>query len=153
MTKTIISFLKGCRLVAIFCLFAASTSNGQLAKETNGIASDVVLRRELVGTWIINTQHPLYGTQQGLLTVASSGNFISQQRIVRANSTFAYELVLKGTWQIKDGCLINDITNTSNSKLSSLRTGDSLKIIRVDDSELVFKNGADPRQLVILKKK
>jgi hypothetical protein len=84
------------------------------------VPTDVAISHKIAGTWITPSGRLWHFTQDGSWSHIQSNGIYS------------------GTWQIKDGELIETITNYLGTK-SHLPTGSvlHLKIVRVDGKELV----------------
>ena len=98
------------------------------------IASDAELNGRLPGTWIFERDLRVIHFRS-VTTVASNGSYVSQITVTKSNST-PDTLSLQGTWQVKDGFLVDTITNDSD-KTVRLPYTKSERILRADERELV----------------
>ncbi len=126
-----LSFLVLCLLLAA-CRDRDATPAPPAAKLVP-IASDSELNGRLPGTWIFE-QDWRVSHFRSVTTVASNGSYVSEITVTRSNSTDT--LNLQGTWQVKDGCLEDTITNDSD-KTVRLPYTSSQRILRADERELV----------------
>lgn len=117
-------------------LFTVATLNVLVASEPQKPDSDLAIRQRVVGPWIVDSHSPNGASFHGTMTIVSGSNFIS-----KATMTFGekkQELNFEGTWQVKNGFLIETVTK-SGSKFPPVGLVTRDNIIRVDDQELVFK--------------
>lgn len=98
------------------------------------IASDAELNARLPGTWIFE-QDWRVSHFRSVTTVASNGSYVCQATVTKSNSA-PTTLSLQGTWQVKDGFLVDTITNDSD-KTVPLPYTKSARILRADAGELV----------------
>jgi hypothetical protein len=92
---------------------------------------DARMGRQIAGTWI---------NRSGLftLTLSSDGTFSSI--IGHSNALVTYE----GTWLVKDEEMVTTVTNavgTGNHKAGPVGSVDCIKIIHMDEHQLIYKAG------------
>jgi hypothetical protein len=126
--------------VAISCL-AACVLGAQVIPDTKAkLPSDVEIRQSLPGTWyfyfpatrLINT-----------ITIASNGDYVCQ-RVTPPPASFdgshtSLTNKLEGTFEVKDGVLIDTLKKSSISN-EPLPITFSNSIIRIDDKIFVYSN-------------
>lgn len=86
-------------------------------------------RQSLAGAWSRN-----FDNVRCTNSVAADGSFTCQARVSHPDLTNTYQMA--GTWQIKDGSLIETFTSDSNEAARVPRTH-SGRIVRVNTSEFV----------------
>ena len=117
-------------------------------KDREPLASDSELRQRLTGTWTVEVRDPDGSSPtKGTSRIAEDGSFADEFLIQVANET--RRVTTRGFVQIKDGSLIVTITNAVRHWLPEPERGalpaggltTSLKIIRLNDNELVLNEG------------
>lgn len=94
--------------------------------------SDAALQQSLVGTWRFSTNYPSNKQFNCVSTVASNGVYICQL----TNSAASLPAhTLEGTWEVKDGLLIDTTTKLDHTNLPSPHVVRA-HIIRFENDEL-----------------
>ena len=101
------------RLLSIFSLLAISLTEVKLVGNPQTPPSDAEIRQKVVGTWTVDMQSPGGISVKGTVTIASDGSFVSNMTIVGHDSK--QEVSYEGTWQVKDGALIETVTKSDSS--------------------------------------
>ena len=111
--------------------------------------SDTEVRKNLPGTWHVDFSSTIDAGSKSTFTIATNGDFVCQT--ASSNGVHAFELV--GTFQVKDGFLIENVTkssqpNTHGSFVSRAR------IIEADDNEMVvmFDGAGGTKNKITIKK-
>ena len=120
-------------LMLVLVLSACSRSHW-----TEAPASDVELQQKLVGSWRADVQLPKGIHVQSETIVDSGGGYI-----FHCTNTLADGVrigTLAGTLQVRNGLLIDTITNDFGSHSLIPRIGDVTRIIRVDEHELTVRS-------------
>jgi hypothetical protein len=105
------------------------------------IPSDSELNAILPGTWVLEQDWPAsHSNMRSVVTVASNGAYVCHITGVTLSRTNAIDL--EGTWQIKDGCLIDTITKDSdpgfNPPRHALPYTSTQRIMRANEKELAL---------------
>jgi hypothetical protein len=101
--------------------------------------NDAEIQSTLPGTWIFEHRF-LSISFRSVTTVGSNGDYVSQLTLTKSNDITT--LQLEGTWQVRDGVLIDAMTNNSDPEVHLPYTSER-RISRANDHELVFKVGRD----------
>jgi hypothetical protein len=112
---------------------------------------DAAMRRKIVGNWAVQVRHPSGPLTVGAITVTADGSYTSRLRIISDQDT--KELVMGGTWLIRDGVMISSVTNTSNPGLGPLGSEARTRIIRLHGDELVIESAAEHIPISLLREK
>jgi hypothetical protein len=125
-------------LFLALCLLLVACRDHQAPPEPQSdalvpIASDAELGKLLPGTWIL--EKPRF---RSVTTLASNGSYVSHITTTWSNETRT--LNLEGTWQVKNGLLIDTITKHSDPTVGVPWTF-SQWIYRADDRELAVGAG------------
>ncbi len=119
--------------------FAVCFPNIQLAQESPIPMGDIEISQKLLYIWIVYAQWPPTSVPNhfdGTEVYSPNGEFITKGvfTIVDDKQPLEYQ----GTWQIKDGFLIETVTKSSTKAIRvGLVTHD--KIIRIDDKEMIYQ--------------
>ncbi len=106
------------------------------------LASDAEIKKVLPGTWVLETN--IDGSNfRSVTTVAPNGDYVSQ--IESKTGTRR----LEGTWQVKDGCVIDTTTKNSDSNVHLPYTV-RMPVIRADARELLIKVG-EPEHVCVFR--
>ena len=92
---------------------------------------DSVFRQQLAGVWL-RQEAGMRCTN----TVAADGSFVELSWFSHPDRTNTYRAT--GTWLVKDGCLIETVSSSSNSAEVTPHTG-TARIIRSDAGEFVLR--------------
>jgi hypothetical protein len=123
-------------LLIICGLIVGYVCSGQSVGTTNAPPSDVMIARQITGTWLggisVSSGGPLYSR-----TISPDGSYTTS--IGHSNALVTYQ----GTWLVKDQALVMTITNahgTGNHK-AAVPVGhvDSDKIIYLDDHQFTYQ--------------
>lgn len=96
--------------------------------------TDDMIRKNVVGTWIVDKQRPGV-TLTGADTIVADGSFYSKVTLTRDEKK--QEISNRGTWEVKGGQLIETLTH-SDYELLPIGVVTSDKIIKVDENEIVY---------------
>jgi hypothetical protein len=107
------------QLLALSLLLAACST----------VPSDARIQQKLIGSWKMG---------RGTTTFESDGSWIHKFTVNVTDKGFQ-DLTNEGTWQVKGGIL--DVTMTKTSWPNPELGVEHLKIVHVDDHELVFYPG------------
>lgn len=122
-----------------------SFSHAQLTDVTNKPSSDADIRQRLPGTWLFDSPGHYF---RSTLTIASNGGYVCQLTVSNRQSIRTNEL--EGTYQVKDGILIDTITKSSITN-EPVPLVFSNQIIRVNNSEFVYRR-LDMGNIVVFRK-
>ena len=133
-----LSFFALCQLL-VGCSNRSAPPQVQTQAPTR-IASDSELSQMLPGTWILEQDWPSnHSHSRSVVTVASNGAYMAQIKQVTPYATNAIDL--EGTWQVRDGCLIDIITKDSDPGFRQGRPlpyTSSQQIMRANEQELAL---------------
>ena len=128
--------MKTLHIFVLLSLLAISIPSVLATTDPQKEASDAEIRQNVVGVWIVDIHSTNGGSIEGTVTIASDSKFVSKATVTVGDKK--QEMEYEGTWQAKDGYLIEMITKSS-SKVIPVGKVTRDKIIRVDDQELVFQ--------------
>lgn len=92
-----------------------------------------------------------YNSNSTQCTIVLDSNGSFRTTVTNTSKQFSYE----GKWEISNGILITTLTNTSEPKYEPPGRIDRFKILRLDESELVYKDedkGDSNGQIISLKR-
>jgi hypothetical protein len=98
---------------------------------------NTTVHNSLAGTWLFETNYPDGRKFESTITVGANGTYFGHINSLGHSNNFR-EFDIEGTWQIKDGFLIDTLTKHSqtNAKVPMVtRT----RIVRSSDQELDVK--------------
>lgn len=126
--------MKTVYLFTIFSLLTISASKANSSDEAS--PNDTEIGQKIIGVWIVDIRSTNSLSIEGTVAINSDESFISKATITRAghSQSVRYE----GTWQVKDGFLIETITK---SDFKSITVGKIThdKIVGIDENEMVFQ--------------
>ena len=97
--------------------------------------TDDMIRKNVVGTWIVDKHRPGGVSLTGADTIVADGSFYS--KVTLTSDEKKQEISSRGTWEIKRGQLIETLTHSDYEPLPiGVVTSD--KIIKVDENEIVY---------------
>jgi hypothetical protein len=128
--------MKKIHLIAILSLFATNITTALASTEPQKDPSDAEIRQKVVGTWFVDLHSSNGVSIAGTVTIVSDSKFISKATMTIGDKK--QEVNYEGTWQAKDGFLIETITK-SGAKFAPVGKVTRDKIINVDDQELVIQ--------------
>ena len=122
----------------IIGLFTASFS--LLAKEPQKQMSDDELSHRMLQTWMVHVVYSPVDVPNhfaGVETFTSNGKFALKGAftVLKDKEPLEYE----GTWNVKDGFLVETVTKSSRPAVIHVGAVTRDKIVRVDDRELVYQ--------------
>ena len=125
-------------LLLALCLLLVACRDRQAPPEPQSdalvpIASDAELSKRLPGTWILQKSN-----FRSVITIASNGGYVAQITAPSSNRTDT--IYQEGTWQVKDGALIDTMTKDSDETVQLPHTTRQW-IYRADDRELAVGAG------------
>ena len=102
--------------------------------------SDDELSRRMLQTWMVHTVYPPVDVPNhfaGTETFTSDGKFTLEGAftVLKDKEPLKYE----GTWNMKDGFLVETVTKSSRPALVHVGAVTKDKIVRVDNKELVYQ--------------
>jgi hypothetical protein len=123
-------------LVIIFSLIAVGLPIAWSATEPQSHPTDDEIRQRIIGTWLVDTRLANGNSVIGTEAILSSGVITSKATLTLGDSK--EELEFTGTWQVKDGYLIETVkkSNTDRIPIGKI-TRD--KVITLDDTTYVFE--------------
>lgn len=92
----------------------------------------------IAGTWLLARDIPGGSHFQSTTIIARDGHYVSQISIVHSNHPSRNAAEFQGTFEIKDGLLIDTINKDSQTNSRVPRTSRA-RIIRMNDREIVVK--------------
>jgi hypothetical protein len=120
-------------ILPILVLSACSHSD-----RTAAPASDTGLRQKLIGRWRADARLPGDIHVQSDTVVDSDGGYVLHLTNTLVDGVRT--AILAGTLQVRDGLLIDTITNDFAGNTLVPRIGDVARIIRVDEHELTVRS-------------
>jgi hypothetical protein len=116
------------------CLLLTSCSHGY---DRGKPLSDTDILKRIVGVWKVNETAPSGVKSSGSVSILKDGSVTCNAKYVRGER----ELVMNytGTWQVKNGFLIEIIQTTSNSNLLAVGFVTRNKVLSLDDQKFVFQ--------------
>jgi hypothetical protein len=131
-------------ILPILVLSACSDSNRKEAP-----ASDVELRQKLIGTWRGDSRLPGDIHVQSETVVDSDGGYVLHLTNILADRV--QTTTIAGTLQVRDGLLIDTITNDLSENTRVPRVASVTRIIRVDEHELAVRSTNDDETITYQK--
>jgi hypothetical protein len=95
------------------------------------------IHNKLAGTWLCETNFPDGSKSEGTIIVDSNGVYFSHSASWGISNRFS-ELTIEGTWQSKDGFLIDTMTKSSQTSAKTPIVS-RMRIIRFNDQELILQ--------------
>jgi hypothetical protein len=111
-------------------------------------------QNKLVGTWVFETNNPNGEKFTSTITVGADGLYVGHITSLEHSNTLR-EFDLEGTWQIKDGVLIDIMTKHSGTTNENLKIGSRAQIIQFNQQQLIVRsldNSANDGPIAIFKK-
>jgi hypothetical protein len=99
--------------------------------------TDEKLREKLVGEWIVDVQTPNYKIR-GTATLKSDGTVISQAVFTRLPSEQKFAMSYEGTWEVKDGYIIETVSKSSHTQFIAVGLVTKDKIHSIDDQAFEY---------------
>jgi hypothetical protein len=120
-------------ILPILVLSACSRSN-----RTDAAAGDAGLQQKLIGVWRVDAQLPGDIHVQSETIIDSGGGYL--EHLTNALADGVRTVTLGGTMQVREGLLIDTITNDFTWHTAVPRLAGVDRIIRLDEHELVVRS-------------
>jgi len=108
-------------------------SDGQGASLT-----DADIRQKIVGLWGINFTYPDGYSVYGSVTISSDGTF--RGKTIIWDHEPKGSLTVEGAWEVRDGFIIETVTNSSDPSLAEVVKVTKDAVISLDDKQFVYSN-------------
>ena len=120
-------------ILPILVLPACSRSD-----RAGAIASDAALQEKLIGRWRTDAQLPGGNHVQSETVIDSGGGYL--EHLTNTLADGVRTITLGGTMQVRDGLLIDTITNDFTWHTVVPRVAGADRIIRLDEHELAVRD-------------
>jgi len=130
--------MKALNFITTLTLLFLSVAVVRSADNVQKPMSDAEITRKLIGVWLVDVQSADGSSSlKGTITMDKTGGMIAVNKITGKNRNV--EVQYSGTWQVKDGILLENVMVTSNPVLLPVPTVYREKIIRLNEDELVYE--------------